>query len=259
MNRLIAMDLDKTLVMPDGTVPKETVDGLRALRSRGMRIALCTGRVGPSAEHYAEMVGGASVVSFNGSYIRTEDGRTYTSEIPLDLVKDVIGFCHDVGLYVQLYRGNTILVEKFTPELKTDLDINFTDYEELGDLTKAELCASPKLVALELSDRVDGFMETLRERFPELSMSQSSRYVIEIMPAGIDKAYGLAKVAEALGIPQNETVAIGDGMNDLPMIEWAGTGVAVANADPRLKAAADMVTEKEMSYGVLEAADRLFS
>ena len=89
-------------------------------------------------------------------------------------------------------------------------------------------------------------------------MANSSRFVIEIMPKGIDKGYGLSVVADSLGISRDETVAVGDSMNDLAMVEWAGVGVAVSNADERLKSAADIVTEKEMSLGVLEIADRLF-
>ena len=89
-------------------------------------------------------------------------------------------------------------------------------------------------------------------------MNISSRYVIEIMPKGIDKGYGLSVVAESLGIDRKDVVAVGDSMNDLAMVEWAGVGVAVANADNRLKSAADIVTKESMSSGVLEIADRLF-
>ena len=89
-------------------------------------------------------------------------------------------------------------------------------------------------------------------------VDNSSKYVIEIMPKDIDKGYGLSVVAESLGIDRKETVAIGDSMNDLAMVEWAGVGVAVSNADDRLKSAADIVTKEPMSLGVLEIADRLF-
>ena len=258
MYRLLAMDLDKTLLRADGSVPDEVVGRLRELNSDGIRIALCTGRVTRSAEHYARLIGGASIVSFNGSVIRPENGETIMSDIPLALASEVLDFCYENDLYVQYYRGEVIVVDHCTPELETDHDIMYTSYEEVGDLRKAILEPTPKMVALELSDRVDDIIARMRERFPQLSMANSSRYVIEIMPKGIDKGYGLSEVAKSLGISKEETVAIGDSMNDLPMIEWAGLGVAVANADGRLKAAADRVTEKEMSCGVLEIIDELF-
>ena len=258
MYRLLAMDLDKTLLRTDGSIPDETVRRLRELRSEGVHLALCTGRVRVSAEHYAEIIGGASVVSFNGSVIRTEDDTVRKSSIPADTVKDVLDFCYENDVYIQFYDGDTILVEKHTPELDTDLDTRFTKYVECGDLRKIDIRPTPKMVALELSDKVDDIIAEMRERFPQLSMANSSRYVIEIMPKGIDKGYGLSVIADSLGINRDETVAVGDSMNDLAMVEWAGVGVAVSNADERLKSAADIVTEKEMSLGVLEIADRLF-
>ena len=258
MYRLLAMDLDKTLLRKDGSIPDETVKRLKELRSEGVHLALCTGRVRVSAEHYAEIIGGASVVSFNGSVIRTEDGKIMGSSIPPETVKNILEFCYENDVYIQFYDGDTILVEKHTPELDTDLDTHFTKYKECGDLRGINIKPTPKMVALELSDRVDGIMAEMREKFPQLTMTNSSRYVIEIMPRGVDKGYGLSIVADSLGISKEETVAVGDSMNDLAMIEWAGVGVAVSNADDRLKTAADIVTGKEMSLGVLEIADRLF-
>ena len=258
MNRLLAMDLDKTLLMKDGSIPSEVVEKLKDLKTKGVHLAICTGRVRKSAEHYAKLIGGASVVSFNGSVIRTEDGEVRTSEIPLALMKDVLDFCYEKNVYVQFYRDDTIIVDRFTPELDTDLDVNFTSYEEVGDLRLLDYDPSPKMVALEMSDRVDGIIVEMNERFPELTVTNSSRYVMEIMPKGIDKGYGLRTVAENLGIGREDTVAIGDSMNDLAMLQWSGSSVAVHNADERLKEAADIVTENEMSYGVLEAIEKLF-
>ena len=256
--RLLAMDLDKTLLGTDGSIPEEVLDALKGLKKKGVHIALCTGRVRRSAEHYARLIGGASIVSFNGSVIRTEDNEIRTSEIPLALVYEVLDFCYENKVYVQLYRDEIIVVDRFTPELETDLDINYTSFEEIGDLRKADLDPTPKMVALELSDRVEDIIVRMRERFLQLSMNNSSRYVIEIMPKGIDKGYGLSIIAESLGIKKEETIAVGDSMNDLAMVEWAGLGVAVANADERLKKAADVVTDESMSMGVLEVIRKYF-
>ena len=258
MYRLLALDLDKTLLKTDNSVPNEVVERLKELNSKGIRIALCTGRVTKSAEHFARLIGGASIVSFNGSVICPEGGETRMADIPLALASEVLDFCYEENIYIQYYRGEIIVVDHCTPELETDHDTKYTSYEEVGDLRKAILEPTPKMVALELSDKVDDIIERMRKRFPQLSIANSSRYVIEIMPKGIDKGYGLSVVAESLGISREETVAVGDSMNDLPMIEWAGLGVAVANADERLKSAADKVTKEEMSYGVLEIINELF-
>ena len=171
---------------------------------------------------------------------------------------EVIDRCYDDGVYVQLYDGDTILVDRRAPELETDRDIDFNPVRECGDLRKIDLRPSPKMIGIDMSGKFDYDIERMNEAIPELTMANSSEYVIEIMLRGIDKGYGLRIAAESLGIKQEETVAVGDGMNDRPMIEWAGLGVAVANADERLKASADHVTEGKMSYGVLEVMDQFF-
>ena len=259
MYRLLAMDLDGTLLMRDGSIPDVLAERLRGLNSEGIATAVCTGRVGRSAGHYSKMIGGTAYAAFNGSEVRTAEGRILRKEIPEDTVREVVDFCYGKEAYIQLYRGDTILVDRFVEELGTDQDIRFTDYEELGDLRRTELGPSPKMIMVELSDRMPQLAALMRERFPELTVTESSRYVVEIMPRGTDKGTGLRTIAEDLGIGPEETVAIGDSMNDLPMLRWAGKGIAVANANPGLKVSADAVTEREMSYGVLEAVDMLFS
>lgn len=69
----------------------------------------------------------------------------------------------------------------------------------------------------------------------------SSPEALEIVPTGVNKAAGLARVAAILGIPREETIAIGDGENDISMLRWAGLGIAMANAPENVKAAADVI------------------
>ncbi len=256
--RLLAMDLDKTLLQDDASIPDEVLKRFRELRADGVHFVICTGRMRRAAEHYAKMIGGGSVVCFNGALVITEDGKEYRSEIPLALMHEVIDRCYDDGVYVQLYDGDTILVDRRAPELETDRDIDFNPVRECGDLRKIDLRPSPKMIGIDMSGKFDYDIERMNEAIPELTMANSSEYVIEIMLRGIDKGHGLRIAAESLGIGREETVAVGDGMNDRPMLEWAGLGVAVANADERLMASADHVTEGKMSYGVLEVMDQFF-
>ncbi len=256
--RLLAMDLDRTLLQEDGSVPDEVLRRFRELRADGVHLVICTGRMRKAAEHYAKMIGGGSVVCFNGALVVTEDDREYRSEIPLALMRKVIDLCYRDGVYVQMYDGDTIVVDRRAPELETDRDIDFNPVRECGDLKKIDLRPSPKMLGVDTSNKFEFDIEEMNKVIPELTMANSSRYVVEIMLRGIDKGYGLGIVAESLGVKREETVAVGDGMNDRSMLEWAGLGVAVANADERLKAAADHVTEKEMSFGVLEVMDRFF-
>jgi hydroxymethylpyrimidine pyrophosphatase-like HAD family hydrolase len=78
----------------------------------------------------------------------------------------------------------------------------------------------------------------------EITLFTSKPYFLEILPPRTDKGTALAKVAELLGVPREEVLAIGDSMNDEAMIRWAGLGVAMANGDERIKGIASLVTEK---------------
>jgi hydroxymethylpyrimidine pyrophosphatase-like HAD family hydrolase len=106
---------------------------------------------------------------------------------------------------------------------------------------------------------VSHIVDEMCQLFPELFITQSTDCIVEVMPRGVDKGTGVKAIAERLCIAREDVVAVGDGMNDLPMLEWAGTGVAVGNADPRLKAKADIVTEGEGPDGVLELVEELQS
>jgi Cof subfamily protein (haloacid dehalogenase superfamily) len=91
----------------------------------------------------------------------------------------------------------------------------------------------------------------------ETTIFTSKPYFLEILPHNTNKGTGLAKVAEALGIPQKAVLAIGDSMNDEAMLRWAGVGVAMANSDERIKDIAAMVTEKTNDDdGVAELIER---
>ena len=101
---------------------------------------------------------------------------------------------------------------------------------------------------------VPGYIEELNE-FLEggAYLAQSQPYLIEIMPENINKAHSLKLLCDHLNIFRDEVMACGDNTNDLEMVEWAGLGVAVANAVPELKAKADYAAESERSEGVAEA------
>ena len=104
-----------------------------------------------------------------------------------------------------------------------------------------------------------GIIDDISAMHPSLSVTQSSAYVIEVMPKGVDKSHGLRMVCEHLDIDREDVIAFGDNKNDIAMIEWAGTGVAVANAVDELKDVADIVSKGEMSDGVQEILDKYFS
>lgn len=259
MAKLVAMDMDGTLTEKDGSIPFSLVQVLRDLSSKGVRFALATGRMTETADLYAKRLGGASVISYNGSRVRRSDGSLISKDIPLFIVEVMAAYCKHEGLYLQMYHDGKILAKDSAREFRSDLDGKIAEVVNVDDFTKIRLNPTPKCVIVTTEDRVPDILDDLAGIFGDkLYVTQSSPCVIEILPANVNKAYGLSLVAKDLGIRQEDVIAIGDGLNDLSMIEWAGTGVAVANAAQGLKDSADMVTEQCSSEGVEEALRKLF-
>ncbi|MDD3233422.1 MAG: Cof-type HAD-IIB family hydrolase [Candidatus Methanomethylophilus sp.] len=258
--RLLAMDLDGTLLEADNTVPAAVNRRLQRLSAQGVYIVLATGRMGTTARSYAAAISDqAMCISFNGALVIRGGECLFRSEVPVPLIKRMAAFCKERGLYLQMYSGDKICVEERCPELDTDPDLKYARAVELGDLTQAELRPSPKLLISHDPAAVPALIVELRQLFPELNITQSMPYLIEIMMRGVDKSDALRELARQLGVSRREVVACGDNFNDLPMVAWAGCGVAVANAVPELKNVADYVAAGERSAGVAEAIDRLFA
>ena len=260
MEWLLAMDMDGTLVRRDGTIPDEVADALRQISGNGVHLMLATGRMRRTCEIISKSIGGAHIAAFNGSVTVMPDGTAIERTIDSATLDHIASFCRGRGVYMQVYDRDVICVDHACPELMGDLDTRLNGYVELGNLSAAVLAPSPKAVIVDFDA---GLITSMREElgcmFPDLTITQSSPCVIEILPGGVDKGYAVKLISESLGIPRERIAAIGDGHNDISMIEFAGTGVAVANADPLLKERADRVTVREGPYGVLEMIEELFS
>lgn len=257
--KLIALDLDDTLLMPDCTVPDDVAETLRKAAAKGVKVVIATGRIYPSAISYAELLGSdCPVVCYNGSVIRRPGHPAdFAAEIKPDLIRRVAAFCHRESLYLQLYADDRLAVEKVVEETRIDPDYHKAGAEELGDFLTAALKPTPKMLIVNTPQRLAEVRPALEAAFGgELHFATSKDYLLEMMPKGISKAKTLAICAESYGILPEECMVCGDNTNDLEMVSWAGLGVSVANGVPALKAVADYVAEQERSYGVKEAVEK---
>ena len=259
MIKLIALDLDNTLLERDNNIHPHTLKLLRTCVANGITVVIATGRIYLSAKKYAHEIGsGCKILCYNGCLLTEADGDPlFSATLTVDAMRKIISFCKERGLYCQFYRGHRILVEKVVEETRIDPDLANTAAIEADDLSKYDLTPSPKAMIVcdpaavpavqkELSDFMDG----------EVYIAQSQPYLIEIMPEGVNKAHTLELLCEKVGISRDEVMACGDNTNDAEMIRWAGTGVAVANSVEPLKAAASYVCKAERSLGVAEAIEK---
>ncbi|UFN43105.1 HAD family hydrolase [Nocardioides okcheonensis] len=260
--RLVATDLDGTLLDAQGRVSARTRAVLDALDARGVPVVFTTGRPIRWMEELWDDVGGHGLaICSNGGIVydvARREVRT-TRAIPVEVLVEVAA-----RLRADL-PGTVFAVEKTTGFAK-----------EPDFMPRLAVNLAPDVPTAPLEDLVDGDVVKLLARHedhePEpywervaaaagadvVTTWSSTGTLVEISAAGVTKATTLAVVAEEMGVGAAEVVAFGDMPNDLPMLEWAGTAYAMANAHPTVRAVADHLAPHHDEDGVATVLSELF-
>jgi len=261
--RMLATDLDGTIVRTDGTISTRTVNALIAAEKAGAIIVLVTGRPPRWITTIAEQTDHRGIViCSNGAivYDLNTDQILESTLIPVETVMKVVeilstalpdlGFAVENGFDVyrtDAYRGGW--------NIGGDHTLPVHDLEVVTSHAAAKLLAShPEIVADELLVIARGLVGDLVE-----PTHSNGRGLVEMGPFGVTKGTALASLAAAHGIDRTEVVAFGDMPNDLPMLRWAGAGYAVANAHPDVLAAVDLMTSTNDDDGVALVLEHLFA
>ena len=251
---LVALDLDGTLLDHAGRLPEAHCTAVRALTQERIPVAIVTGRPLMTARWVWERLALATpLVCFNGGWLGHADG-TVLDACALDEASTravLSALAPHAGTCCAYPDAATWLMDRITPwtsgwEARYGAAIGvaparFADWR--GASHKVMFVTDPVLVpalAADLDARFQG-------RF-HITISQSDR--IEILPAAVSKAWGLARLAERLGVPQAQVWAVGDADNDREMVAWAGHGCAMGHGTPALKAVARHVLPGIEAHGL---------
>lgn len=235
--KLIALDLDGSLLQSNLEISATNRHWIKQAEEAGLVVSFATGRGRSSSIQYWDVVSPqAPMVVANGAEVwRNHDQLLSRHLLPPDAVPRL----HKLALeYDTWYWAHA-------PERLVRKDSWATHYDPQVDWLKFGMSSEDPAVI--------NHLRTLVEGWSEFEVTASAPTNIEIMKKGISKASGLAEVAQILEIEPSEIVAIGDSLNDLEMIKWAGFGVAMGNAEPSIKAVADHVTGTNNEDGVAQA------
>ena len=218
-----------------------------------------TGRMYRSVKPYLDEAGiDDPVVCYQGAVVADPvTGEFLRHEpIPLERARETIEALQTEGFHVNCYVDDELYVAEATPEAERYAGFQNLPLHEVGDLA-AWLAAPPtKLVTIDDPDVLDGLEVRMKERFAgRLYISKSLPFFLEFASPEVTKGSGLDFLAEHLGFTRARTVAFGDGENDVELLEWAGFGVAVANAHPRVLAVADWVCPPAGQEGVAQVIE----
>ena len=231
-----------------------THQAIAAVRARGSHVIVVTGRMFRSTRPYLADAGlDDPVVCYQGAVVADPVSGEWLRHVPIPraVALEAIDAVVAAGFHVNCYVDDELYVAKVTPEAQAYAGFQHLYIHEVGDL-HAWLGTDPtKLVAVGDPDALDALEDVLKPQFRgRLFVSKSLPHFLEFAHPDVNKGSGLAFVAEQLGFTAEETVAAGDGENDRELLDWAGFGVAVANAHDDILARADLVVPSVHEEGI---------
>ncbi|MBE3557196.1 MAG: HAD family phosphatase [Firmicutes bacterium] len=254
--RLLALDLDDTLLYDDFSIADEEKRAVEAVVAAGGTVALATGRMYSAARKVAEELGiAAPIISYGGASARMADGTPiFVRNVPRELALQILEYARRYQIHIHAYAGDQLVGEQDDEILREYARVNRVDYH-LVDLEEAfSEEEPPKLLLIDQPERIDALQQALAANYGErLHLTKSKPYFLEVTHPEGTKGRALAALAAALGVNREEVFAIGDAPNDREMIAWAGLGVAVANATEAVRSIADRVVPSNKDHGVAYA------
>lgn len=255
--QLLALDLDGTVFGHDLFIAPEVIRAIDAAQSRGVHVTLATGRMfGATLPFAMQLRIRDPLICYQGALIRHPlTGEIYEHVgMPGALAAEAVELLLAADRFVIAYIDERLCIAGRRPELEVYLSLHPEGAEVVvaPDLA-AMVAADPPTKLLFVADPpiVEHEMVRLVARFgDQLSVVRSHAIFGELTALGINKGTALAALAAHLGIPREQVVAIGDQENDLPMITWAGLGLAMGNAIPAVRQAADAIVPSIDEAGV---------
>jgi Cof subfamily protein (haloacid dehalogenase superfamily) len=258
---MIASDIDGTLLHDDGTMSDRTVAALAAAEDAGLTVVLCTGRPPRWMKPIAERTGHTGLaVCANGAVVYDLHTEQVIESFPFDvevarrLATAIKTAIPDAQMAVERV-GGMWREPAYVPLAKTGhTEVTFD--ELLTEPMVKILAKHPDLTATELAAAA---LDAVAELAELAETTYGGTSVIEISAVGVTKAFGIERLAAERGIAASDVVAFGDMPNDIPMLTWAGRGIAVANAHPDVIAIADEVCGSNEDDGPASVVERLLS
>ncbi|AMB99381.1 hypothetical protein AWM75_04965 [Aerococcus urinaehominis] len=263
MYKLMAFDVDGTLVNSDKEILASTRRAIRAAHQAGVRTMISSGRPAAGLEFIALDLGDDLVdylSCLNGSLVvdRTSQEKLLATYLTDDQVKEITSFAQAFGFDVNGHGDQHVLAawEPRFPYIALEAEVVHMPYKVV-DFSLLDQPFHKLMITGHPEDLV-----FLRSKLPldwhdRYHIVQSAPYFLEFSPLGASKGQALAKLAEKLGIAQDQVMAFGDQENDISMLEWAGTGVAMGNATDQVKAVAQYITKSNDDHGIAQAIEAL--
>lgn len=265
--KMLVLDIDGTLTNSKKEITHKTLNRILQIQKQGHIVVLASGRPTPGMKKVAETIQlstyGGYVLSFNGAKVANcKTGEiVFQQRLSSEYAAQIYETAKKYDLGMVTYDETSVLLgTRSDAYIEMEARINGMPIKKLDNFKEYVNFDVNKCLVTAEPDVSEGYMNMFADMFQgQLSVCRSEPFFIEIMPQNVDKAASVERLVKALGIKQENVICCGDGYNDISMIRYAGTGVAMANAREEVKAAADYITLSNDEDGIADVIERLIA
>ncbi len=266
---MLVLDIDGTLVGSDKTISEKTREAIIKAQQRGKIVAIASGRsiagIRKTASNISLEQYGGYVIAYNGTtVVNCKTGECiYNQMVPKELVKPVYEAAKRVNAGIVVYNDNTkemISGNGLNEYIKIDAEACNVTINEVSDFVKAINFPFNKFLLSGKPEHMAEVEKIMAKEFGDrLNVFRSDPFYVELLPRYVDKGVAVEKLVKHLDIQREKVICIGDSYNDLPMLRFAGMGVAMGNAQQEVKEIADYVTTSNDEDGIVNVIDKFMT
>ena len=258
MIKLVATDIDGTILIPEGEFTQKVKDCIRRISSNGIKVVLVTGRMNAAAVRIAEDLGlNTPVVSYQGGLVTLGSQKLYERYLTPEQCERILEWAKSEKIHINLYNDDILYSESDCYEVQRYCNNLHTEFS-VKKFTEIEKNKINKLLAIDYNnpDRINLLEKELPTIFPDLYIVKSTPYFLEFSNPEASKSCAVKFLQNYWGLKQEEILTIGDQNNDIELLKAGGIKIAMGNATDELKKHADYITESVFDDGFVSAINR---
>lgn len=258
MIKLIATDIDGTILIPEGEFTSAVKSCISDLCDKGIKVVLVTGRMGTAAKLIADDLHlETPIVSYQGGLVKEGDNVLYERYLTEEQAEKIIEWAKTEKIHINLYNNDILYSEEDDYEIKRYCEIQHVPHE-VSDFSKIKKDKVNKILAIDYSnpERIARYEKELPSIFPELYIIKSTNYFLEFSNKEASKYCAVKFLQKYWELKDDEILTIGDQNNDIELLKAGGVKIAMENATDELKKYADYVTDSVYNDGFVKAVKR---
>ncbi|MBK3495399.1 Cof-type HAD-IIB family hydrolase [Viridibacillus sp. YIM B01967] len=251
--RILFFDIDGTLYNSEKKIPQTTINAVKKAKANGHEVVIATGRAPFMIKEVLETLEVESYICFNGQYVVYKGRPVFRKPVPLEQLKALVDYVQKQHKPL-VFLDDQEMVSSIAEDLKIKESLTSLHYP-MPRLDKDFYLTRPiyqVLLFVNIEEEVQ-----YEKTFPELQLIRWHTHSCDVLNKGVSKAYGIERLLEYTDFSMDDSIAFGDGLNDVEMLTAVGTGVAMGNGHEKAKTAATFVTEHVDKDGLVKAMEKL--